>query len=412
MTALKLVNNTSLRSEKNLCYVNTELQLLYSIPDVNQFFTSKKYRESYEQRLPVCDEISRIFGTGGQIQASAAELRRLVGVFHGRSDICNGIQQDIVEFHTLLLRSIEVELERVGYQQLSFLIKFRGKEKTTKAFLHTRDGCCPKGHMVRTENELFQVIKIEVPPTHKMMSINDLINNKFGKKNEIVQMKCSDCCEHQGLCPQTGKCKLLEGSSKIKLVSTPDILYVQLLRFDGYQNHKITTKITPENILVLPNNDKYKLVSVGNHLGTLINNGHYQAVVKTATNWLKVDDTNITRTTLPQEITENNYIFVYKKFSTTKPFVATKDWEEVLENQPIPPGLKVQLDITTGKKFAKLDDDQTNNHDTVTKTKKESADNEIKIIKDKGVKTVSKEDPAEKSSKLKEKQIVVEKVNK
>ena len=100
MTALKLVNNTSLRSEKNLCYVNTELQLLYSIPDVNQFFTSKKYRESYEQRLPVCDEISRIFGTGGQIQASAAELRRLVGVFHGRSDICNGIQQDIEEFHT------------------------------------------------------------------------------------------------------------------------------------------------------------------------------------------------------------------------------------------------------------------------------------------------------------------------
>ena len=152
---------------------------------------------------------------------------------------------------------------------------------------------------------------------------------------------------------------------------------------------------------MLPNNDKYKLVSVGNHLGTLINNGHYQAVVKTATNWLKVDDTNITRTTLPQEITENNYIFVYKKFSTTKPFVATKDWEEVLENQPIPPGLKVQLDISTGKKFAKLDDDQTNNHDTVTKTKKESADNEIKIIKDKGVKTVYKEDPAEKSSKLK-----------
>ena len=189
MTILKLVNNTGLRSERNLCYVNTELQLLFSIPDVKQYFISKKYRENYKVKLPICDEISRIFGTAGQIETSAAELRRLVGSLHDRRDLCDGIQQDLVEFHTLLLRGIETELERVGFQQLSFLMKFRGKEITTKAFLHTRDGCCPKGHMVRTENELFQVIKIEVPPTHKMMSINNLINNKFGKKNEIVQMR-------------------------------------------------------------------------------------------------------------------------------------------------------------------------------------------------------------------------------
>ena len=70
MAALKLVNNTGLTSERNLCYVNTELQLLYSIPDVYQFFTSKKYKENYTERLPICDEISRIFGTGGRVQLS------------------------------------------------------------------------------------------------------------------------------------------------------------------------------------------------------------------------------------------------------------------------------------------------------------------------------------------------------
>ena len=92
MTALKLVNNTGLISEKNLCYINTELQLLYSIPEVTEFFVSKKYRETCTQKLPICDEISRIFGTRGQFPTSAAELRRLVGTLHGRRDICDGAQ--------------------------------------------------------------------------------------------------------------------------------------------------------------------------------------------------------------------------------------------------------------------------------------------------------------------------------
>ena len=72
MTTLKLVNNTGLSSERNLCYINTELQLLYSIPEIKEFFVSKKYRDNCTQKLPICDEMSRIFGTGGQFLTSAA----------------------------------------------------------------------------------------------------------------------------------------------------------------------------------------------------------------------------------------------------------------------------------------------------------------------------------------------------
>ena len=68
MAALKLVNNTGFRSEKNLCYVNTELKLLYSIPDVKDFFVSKKYRENYQEKLPICDELSRMFKTQGRFR--------------------------------------------------------------------------------------------------------------------------------------------------------------------------------------------------------------------------------------------------------------------------------------------------------------------------------------------------------
>ena len=277
MTALKLVNNTGLISERNLCYINTELQLLYSIPEIKEFFVSKKYRDSFKHKLPICDEISRIFGTGGQFLTSAAELRRLVGTCHGRRDICDGVQQDLLEFHTLLITSIEEEVSRVGYRALSFLIKFRGKERTRRVFLHTRDGCCNKGHSIRTDEEEFQVIKIDVPSTNRVLSLNNLVYNKFGERTDRLYMKCSDCCKHPSNCPQTGTCKLVEAASRTELVSTPDLLFIQLLRFRDYQQEKVKTKITPEDILVLPNNDKFKLVSMGNHLGSFINNGHYQA---------------------------------------------------------------------------------------------------------------------------------------
>ena len=95
MTVLKLVNNTGLPSERNLCYVNTELQLLYSIYELKNFFSNGIYRENYKGRLPVCDELSRIFCTGGKITTTAAELRRLVGKHFNRNDIMMGEQQDL-----------------------------------------------------------------------------------------------------------------------------------------------------------------------------------------------------------------------------------------------------------------------------------------------------------------------------
>ena len=70
MSALKLVNNTGYEAEKNLCFVNASIQLLHSIPDVKDFFKEKVYRLNYKERLPVCDEISRIFKTEGNFRTS------------------------------------------------------------------------------------------------------------------------------------------------------------------------------------------------------------------------------------------------------------------------------------------------------------------------------------------------------
>ena len=79
--------------------------------------------------------MSRIFRTDGQFQTTASELRRLTGRLNRREDICNGEQQDIEEFHTLLLRGIEQELARVEGVQSRFTNKFKGREENKKSFL-------------------------------------------------------------------------------------------------------------------------------------------------------------------------------------------------------------------------------------------------------------------------------------
>ena len=98
MAALKLVNNSGLETERNLCFVNVALQLLYSVPEIRSFFVNQVYKTNQDDSadLKICDELSRIFKSAGCHAASAAALRLLVGCATGNREICNGSQQDII----------------------------------------------------------------------------------------------------------------------------------------------------------------------------------------------------------------------------------------------------------------------------------------------------------------------------
>ena len=72
---------------------------------------------------------------------------------HRRDDICNGTQQDMEEFHRLLLEVLEKELSQVGFAAARFINKYYGREGNMKKFLNTMDGKCSEGHMARTEEE-------------------------------------------------------------------------------------------------------------------------------------------------------------------------------------------------------------------------------------------------------------------
>ena len=266
------------------------------------------------------------------------------------------------EFTRLLIECIEKEFDKVSVMLEMFMQKFIGQEMNMKLFLNTRDGACNMGHVPRSEPEIFRTIRLTLPNTEKDVSMSHLIHQHYSVSPENIMMKCSECCQHHRICPQTGKCRLREAVEKRALLVSPKFLYIQLLRFSGHIS-KIQSKVIPENVLVLPNGDKYQLVSIGNHLGSQTTNGHYQALIKSGSTWVLANDDKNYKTSIQEHINGNNYIFLYTKFSTKNIFVPSENWEEVLEDQPIPRGLNVKLDLQTGKKFARYAEQKGTNND-------------------------------------------------
>ena len=132
--ALKLVNNRKYKNDdtRNLCFVNADIQIFYRIPDVKSYFEQTHFDDSQ----PICQEISRIFQNKGNNVASTAKLRKLVGESSGRKDVSDGSQQDIMEFHALVLRMVENEsMMNDDTNGSRFVSQLYGIEKNEKAFL-------------------------------------------------------------------------------------------------------------------------------------------------------------------------------------------------------------------------------------------------------------------------------------
>ena len=130
---MKLVNNTFLESEKNLCFVNTALQLLHSVPRMDLFFKLKEYKLPYEKdrQMKICEEISRLFRSK-ENYTSAAELKRLVATKSGKTYLNDGTQQDTVEFMVTLLQEVQEEISADNLEARVVVEEFWGIEKNEK----------------------------------------------------------------------------------------------------------------------------------------------------------------------------------------------------------------------------------------------------------------------------------------
>ena len=319
MSVLKLINNSWDESTRNLCFVNTSLQMLYSLPEVRSFFVNQHYKINRDQptNFKICNEVSRIFKSAGQFSISAATLRLLVGCESQNEEICNGSQQDITLFIRLLLQQIEKELTELDGPNALFMNKFWGREHIIKKFINNSEGTCRRcGKLPRSESEDFNFLKVETINTNMSISLSKMIQNSFSERSDIFKMKCSECCPHPGVCPLTGNCQPENAADQKQLIKTPDFLFIHVLRFSNFSQYKIKTLIVPEEILTLPNGDTFRLLCIADHIGDLIRNGHYVSHVKTDQGWIICDDDKFQNVREP--VSPSNYIFLYCKIHTNE----------------------------------------------------------------------------------------------
>ena len=109
---MKLLNNTGILHEQNICFLNASLQALKSLERCREFFINRDY-DPGDLSFPICDEIGRLFRGNSEAIQSAGRLRKLIGDGEGCSSYNDGTQQDAGGLLLILLDLISEEIKTV-----------------------------------------------------------------------------------------------------------------------------------------------------------------------------------------------------------------------------------------------------------------------------------------------------------
>ena len=148
-------------------------------------------------------------------EVSAAPIRTLVANHSGKSYFDDNTQQDAEEFFRTLEFILSEELnESEEFQRIRNL--HWGTEEHIRKFLdNTETGICQRcGESPAKENIPFLILKLKnIPRTNSSVTLCSIIQSHFAEGTEMIEMRCSNCCEQQGhqsngvSCPQTGICR-------------------------------------------------------------------------------------------------------------------------------------------------------------------------------------------------------------
>ena len=197
MNLFKLCNNTGVREEANICFLNAALQALNSLDYCREFFVNRDYDPGQVQ-FPICDEISRIFRlSGSQFTGSAGALRTIIGSLDGGrySYYNDGSQQDSGGFLEVLLNFVDEEIRTLNNTCDSFIQTFQGNQVIVNNFIATPDGACPGCESPTIANEqsfLLLPLIAKQSVTHKK-SIQDIYAGNFDCQSEPFRKRCDGC---------------------------------------------------------------------------------------------------------------------------------------------------------------------------------------------------------------------------
>ena len=330
---------TGLANVGNTCYLNSCLQILSHTHELSKFLNTKTYKQKLKNKpeallLVEWDKLREMMWSSNCTIAPYGFIKSVqkISIIKNRDLFSGHEQNDIQEFllflidcfHEALARPVNMTitgnvknntdiLAKKCYQMMKNMYKKEYSELLSIFYgIHVSVvNSLEDGTQLSTRPEPFSVITLSIPSNINNITIYDCFDH-YCKKESLIK-------ENQY---NTDDGKLIDAERGIVFWSLPDILIVNLKRWNYHNGNKIHTKVHTPLIdidlskYVMGYNSKeyvYDLYGVCNHHGNSLG-GHYIACVKNANGkWYEFNDTNVTEFNENSVISSNNYCLFYRK---------------------------------------------------------------------------------------------------
>ncbi|CAN7001428.1 unnamed protein product [Brassica rapa subsp. trilocularis] len=319
-----------LRNLGNTCYLNSVLQCLTYTPPLANFCLSHKHSSHCDSFVdgerkrdcPFCiveKRIARSLSVDHAIDAPN-KISSCLKIFAEHFKF--GRQEDAHEFlryvidacHNTSLRLKKLRTKGGGGPESVNGSSSSSSTEVKEIFggaMQSQVKCLPCGAESNKADEIMD-ISLEISNSS---SVKESLQKFF--QPEILdgnnKYKCESCK------------KLVTARKQMSVLQAPNILVIQLKRFEGIYGGKIDKPITFGEILFLSTfmsksskdpQPEYKLFGIIVHSGYSPESGHYYAYVKDSLNrWFCCNDASVTHSTLQEVLSEKAYILFFSRIN-------------------------------------------------------------------------------------------------
>ena len=289
-----LLKNSRERDDRNMCSLNSNIQLLRHIPEFTSLIASMQNESA------LLSVLSSIFSQCGRnIPVSASLFRQLLATQVGRP-LDSGEQYDTVEILNYLLDIFPNELFHFD-TSTQYRFKINGKASscpTCKQFPREIPGSD-------------KILKIALPNSQSRLSLQALVNESFSPVNQQDGRRCNNCLDTNPNTP------LMPSIEKTNLLNHPPYLFMQILRM-RYSQGKTEKNCIPIEVQteIIVDQQCYQIIGIVTHMGTA-DAGHNRAYLRVQSEWYICEDDKPVNVKIPVDTPfEQCYCLLWKKKDT------------------------------------------------------------------------------------------------